>query len=155
MKNSIGLGAIVACLWAVSVNAQEPSWNDAQSEVWALVEQSWVDDVAENGKWPADYIHEKYVAWGDGDAAPRYKDATIAWNRFGDESNDILMYEVSPEAIVVEKDTAVVHYNVTTVTKDSSGDREQNVGRITEVLVRDGRSWKWLAGVDYEPKLND
>ena len=71
------------------------------------------------------------------------------------ESNDILMYEVSPEAIVVEKDTAVVHYNVTTVTKDSAGKRTRSVGRITEVLVRNGRSWKWLAGVDYEPKLND
>ena len=155
MKIVTGLGAFAACLVAVSANAQQPAWNDSQSEVWALVEQSWVDDVAENGKWPVDYILDKYVAWGDGDAAPRYKDATIAWSRFGDESNDTLMYEVSPAAIAVENDTAVVHYYVTTVTEDSSGKRSRNVGRITEVLVRNGRSWKWLAGVDYEPKLND
>ncbi len=83
MKIVIRLGAVAALFLAVSTNAQEPSWNDAQSEVWALVEQSWVDDVAENGKWPADYILDKYVAWGDGNAAPRYKDATIAWSRFG------------------------------------------------------------------------
>ena len=56
MKIVIRLGVIAACFFAVSANAQQPSWNDAQTEVWALVEQSWVDDVAENGKWPADYI---------------------------------------------------------------------------------------------------
>ena len=155
MKKRIALGAIAACLFTVSVNAQEPSWNDAQTEVWALVEQSWVDDVAENGKWPTDYIHDNYVSWGDGDAAPRYKDSAIAWNRFGDESSNTLMYEVSPEAIAVVDGTAVVHYNVTTVTEDSKGERNASVGRITEVLVRVGRSWKWIAGVDYEPKLND
>jgi hypothetical protein len=155
MKKRIALGAIAACLFTVSVNAQEPSWNDAQSEVWALVEQSWVDDVAENGKWPTDYIHDNYVSWGDGDAAPRYKDSAIAWSRFGDESSNTLMYEVSPEAIAVVDGTAVVHYNVTTVTEDSKGERNASVGRITEVLVRVGRSWKWIAGVDYEPKLND
>ena len=65
------------------------------------------------------------------------------------------MYEVSPEAIAVEGDTAVVHYNVTTVSEDKDGKRTPNIGRITEVLVRSGRSWKWLAGVNYEPKLND
>ncbi len=155
MKTLMRLAAVMACLYAVSANAQQPSWNEAQSEVWALVEQSWVDDVAENGKWPSNYVHDKYISWGDGDAAPRYKDAAIAWSRFGDESNDTLMYEVSLAAIAVEGDTAVVHYNVTTVTEDSSGKRTRNVDRITEVLVRDGQSWKWLAGVDYEPKLND
>jgi hypothetical protein len=79
----------------------------------------------------------------------------IKWTRFGYAGNETLMYEVSPAAIVIQKDTAVVHYNVTSVIKDSSGKQSQSVGRITEVLVRNGKSWKWLAGVDYEPKLND
>lgn len=155
MKIVIKLSAIAACFFAFSANAQQPSWNAAQSEVWALVQQSWVDDVAENGKWPADYVLDNYVAWGDSSGGARYKEAAIAWSRFGDESNDTLMYEVSPVAIAIEKDTAVVHYYVTTITKDSSGKRSRNVGRITEVLVRSGRTWKWLSGVNYEPKLND
>lgn len=155
MKIRFSLAAIVACLCSVSANAQQPSWNDAQMEVWKLIEQSWVDDVAENGKWPADYVHEYYTSWGDGDAAPSDKDSAIAWSRFGDENNDTLMYEVSPEAITVVGGTAVAHYNVTTVTENSKGERNRSVGRITEVLIRVGGSWKWLAGVDYEPKLND
>lgn len=155
MKNLLRLGAVVACLFAVSANAQQPSWSDAQTEVWKLVEQSWVDDAAENGKWPGDYVHDKYVTWGDGTAAPRGKDSAITWNRFGDKSSQTLIYEITPEAIVVVKDTAVVHYNVQMVTENHKGDRSSSVGRITEVLVRDGRNWKFLAGADYEPKLND
>lgn len=155
MKTIFRVGAIAACLFSVSANAQAPTWNDAQMEVWKLVEQSWVDDAAENGKWPTDYVHDSYVTWGDGDAAPRGKDSAIAWNRFNDESSNTLMYEVSPEAIAVVDGTAVVHYNVTTVTENSEGKRNASVGRITEVLVRVGRSWKFLAGADYEPKLND
>lgn len=157
-ENNFILAAIAASfLLAVagSANAQQPSWNEAQSEVWALVEQSWVDTVAENGKWPADYIHDKFVGWGDDSAAPRYKDAAIAWGRFNDENSQTLMYEVSPAAIIVEKNTAVVHYSITTVTEDHSGKRTRSVGRLTEVLVRDGGTWKWLTSVDFEPKLSD
>lgn len=155
MRILIGLVVGISLLGTVSVYAQQPSWNEAQSEVWALVEQSWADDVAENGKWPIDYIHDKYAGWGDGEAAPRYKDSVIAWTRFGDESNTVLMYEVSPEAIVVEGDTAVIHYNLTTVSEDTKGKRNQRVGRATEVLVRNGQTWKWLAIAGYDPKLND
>ncbi len=43
MKNYIWVGAIVACLLTASVNAQEATWNDAQKEVWGLVQQSWMD----------------------------------------------------------------------------------------------------------------
>jgi len=147
---ALGLG-----LSAYTVGAQAPSWSDAQREVWKAVEQSWVDDVAENDKWPDAYTHESYVAWGDDVAAPRYRDSAIKWSRFGDKASDTLIYEISPAAITVARDTAVVYYNVQMVTANSEGERDQSVGRITEVLIRDGGQWKWLGGVSFEPKLND
>ena len=155
MKNYLWFVTFLAGFMTASINAQEATWNDAQKEVWALVEQTWVDDVAENGKWPASYIHANYVTWGASMAAPRYKDSAIAWSRFSDENSKTLMYEVTPAAIVIAKDTAVVHYHATTVSEDSKGKRKQEVSRISEVLVRDGSTWKWIAGVSFEPKLND
>ena len=65
------------------------------------------------------------------------------------------MYEVTPAAIVVAMDTAVVHYHATTVTEDHKGEREQSIGRISEILVRDGGSWTWLTGISFELKLNN
>ena len=77
MKNNRAVSAIAVFAAALAAHAQEPTWNDAQSSVWAIVEQSWVDDAAENGKWPAEYTHEKYMAWGDSSAAPLNRDSTI------------------------------------------------------------------------------
>ncbi|MBT8098213.1 MAG: nuclear transport factor 2 family protein [Gammaproteobacteria bacterium] len=144
-----------AIFFACAANAQPPSWNAAQTEVWKAIEQSWVDDVAENGKWPKDYIHDAYVNWGDTSAAPQYADSAIKWNRFSDESSTVLMYEISPAAIVVVGDTAVAHYDLVSVTENYKGDRSREVGRITEILIRQGRNWKWLSGVNFQPKLND
>lgn len=149
------LAGVVVSLFALSAAAQSPSWTGAQTEVWEAVEQSWVDDVAENGKWPAEYVHDDYVAWGDDMAAPRYRDEAIAWSRFGDQSSETLIYEISPAAITVAGDTAIAYYHVTTVTESVEGKREQNVSRITEILVRDGDEWKWLGGVSFDPRLND
>lgn len=138
-----------------SAHAQQPSWNDSQMEVWKIVELSWVDDAAENGKWPKDYVHDKYVAWGADSGGPSYKDSSIKWSRFGDENNDTLIYEVSPAAITVEGNTAVVNYYATTVSKNAEGKHNRSVSRISEVLIKEGRKWVFLAGSSFEPKMND
>ena len=63
MKNILvtTMALFVGLFWTVSAQAQMPTWNAEQSEVWAYVEQSWVDDVAENGRWPADYTHANAI----------------------------------------------------------------------------------------------
>lgn len=137
-----------------SAYAQQPSWTDAQMEVWKLVEQSWVDDAAENGNWPDNYIHDKYVTWGADSGGPVYKDASIKWSRFGDKDTDTLIYEISPAAITVEGSTAVVNYYATTVTKTANDSRERSVVRISEVLVKDGNKWLFLAGSSFAPAMN-
>lgn len=139
---------------AFAVNGQQPTWDAAQMEVWKVVEQSWVDDAAENGKWPNDYVHDKYVAWGADSGGPVYKDSSIKWSRFVDESYDTLIYETSPAAITVEGNTAVVNYYATTVTKDDQDKRKRSVVRISEVLVKDGNKWMFLAGSNFAPKMN-
>jgi hypothetical protein len=137
-----------------AAQAQQPSWNDSQMAVWKVVEQSWVDDAAENGNWPKNYVHDKYVSWGADSGGPVYKDASIKWSRFGDDASDTLIYENSPVAITVEGSTAVVNYYATTVTTNAEGKRKRSVVRISEVLVKAGKKWKFLAGSSFEPKMN-
>lgn len=139
---------------AFSTNAQQPTWNDSQMEIWSIVEQSWVDDAEENGNWPANYVHDKYVAWAANSGGPLYKDASIKWSRFGDKDTDTLIYEISPAAITVEGSTAVVNYYATTVTKMADDSRERSVIRISEVLVKDGSKWVFLAGSNFAPAMN-
>jgi hypothetical protein len=123
-------------------------------EVWDIVQKSWVDDAAENGNWPKDYVHENYVSWGADSGGPSYKASTIKWSRYSDESSSTLIYENSPASITVVGDTAVVNYYSTTVMTDSEAKRERSVTRISEVLIRDGKKWMFLSGSNFEPKMN-
>lgn len=137
-----------------SALAQFPSWDAEQTAVWEFVEQSWVDDAAENGRWPGEYVHAEVVSWGDTQAAPRGFDQIEAWNRFEDEGSNTLYYEITPAAIVVEDDTSIVHYHLMVVTEDHAGERDTTVSRLIEVLIRQDGEWKYISLSGFEPKLN-
>ncbi len=128
-----------------SALAQFPTWDAEQTVVWEFVEQSWVDDAAENGRWPSEYVHDKVVDWGDSQAAPRGIDQLSAWTRFDNEGNQTLYYEITPAAIVVEDDTAVVHYHLMTVTEDQTGERETSIAGLIEALIRQNGEWKFIS----------
>lgn len=149
---SLSLAAVLAADTAL---AQLPSWDAEQTAVWNFVAQSWVDDAAENDRWPAAYVHPKVVDWGDRQAAPRGLDQIVRWSRFDDESSDVLYYEITPAAIVVEDNTAVVHYHLMIVTEDHKGERETSVNGLVEVLIRQNGSWKYITLSGFEPKFGD
>nr|WP_297347098.1 nuclear transport factor 2 family protein [uncultured Glaciecola sp.] len=150
----VRLCLVALFVFAFSAQAQQPNWTKSQMEVWDIVQKSWVDDAAENGNWPKDYLHDDYVSWGASSGGPSYKDSTIKWSRYSDESSSTLIFENSPASITVAGDTAVVNYYSTTVTTDSEGKRTRSVARISEVLIKGGNKWMFLAGSSFEPKMN-
>ena len=143
MLNKLKTGVFVAfCLLA---GASYADMNEAQQSVWEVVEQSWVDEVAKNGKWPAKYVHDEVVTWGKNWPSPRRKASMMKWERFSDETDGgILIYELFPAVIVVVGDTAVVSYNVVTIAEDAKKERERESRGLVETLVRDGKTWKFL-----------
>ena len=143
MLNKLKTGLFVAlCLLA---GASYADLNEAQQSVWEVVEQSWVDDVAKNGKWPANYVHDEVVFWSESWPSPLRKASMMKWSRFADESDTrTLIYELFPVAIVVVGDTAVVNYNVVTLEEDAKKERTRESSGLVETLVRDGKTWKFL-----------
>ena len=146
--------AVIALVpgWAY---AQFPSWSSEQQAVWDLVAQSWADEVAENGRWPAQYVHDNVVDWGDRQPAPRGIDKITEWARFEEANGRTLFYEVTPAAIVVVDDTAVVHYHLMMVSEDEEGEQETSVRGLVETLVRQNRAWKYVSLSGFEPKFGD
>ena len=132
-----------------SVSAQM-SFNEEQTAVWNIVAQSWEDEAARNGKWPAAYIHEDVVGWGADWPLPRKGDSMVKWSRFSEQSNKTLMYELFPAAIVVVGDTAVVHYVAVDVSENYEKKRERSSIGVVETLVRDGSTWKFLSLTGFE-----
>jgi hypothetical protein len=148
MKSMTWVSGIAVLVCAGVVHASQMS-GDEQS-VWSVVEQSWVDEVAENGKWPAEYVHADVVSWGKEWPMPRRKDSVVKWSRFTAESSKTLMYELFPVTVVVQGDTAIALYNAVVVAENAEGKRERRKEGLMETLVRDGGSWKFLGLTSFE-----
>jgi len=141
--NKLKTGLFVAlCLLA---GASYADLNEAQQSVWDVIEESWADEFAQNGKWPADWVHDEAVNWSESWPSPRRKASMVKWSRFYYESDArILIYELFPVAIVVVGDTAVVNYNVVTIEEDAKKERTRESRGLVETLVWDGKTWKYL-----------
>lgn len=146
---------VAALVLGSAAQAQAPTWTKAQTKVWEYVQQSWVDDAAENGKWPGDYTHDNAISWGSDWPFSQNKATWEKWTRFRDKGSQTIAYEISPNAIAIAGDTAVVHYTAVTVTEGADGDYERNVMGIVETLILDDGEWLYLSSVNLELDLDD
>lgn len=146
------VAGIAALATATVASAQDRPWSKEQTAVWAVVTQSWADEVAENGRWPEAYVADGVVAWGQEFPMPRYKSSIVKWTRFNDKQSKPLEYEIAPAAITIDGNTAVVFYTAVEVTQRGTEKPEREVTALTETLIRDGGSWKFLATTGYDLK---
>lgn len=91
--------ALFVMATAQVASAQMPTWSAEQSEAWKVVQQSWADDVAQNGKWPTNYADPQMVVWSAEFAAPRGKDSAVRWTKFQTTQGKVIQYELSPQSI--------------------------------------------------------
>jgi hypothetical protein len=130
-------------------SAQMPTWSAEQAEAWKVVQQSWVDDVAQNGKWPANYADPQMVVWSSEFAAPRGKDSAVRWTKFQATQGKVIQYELSPQSISLSGDTAVVTYALTIVNQRGTDKPEWGKEAIVETLVRGDGGWKFLSSTSF------
>lgn len=142
----LALGALLASPAA----AQAPTWNAEQTAVWTAVQQSWADEVARNGRWPGTAVHERFVSFDGAFPFPRYRQSFDKWVRFNDSQRQTIQYEISPSAITIAGDTAVVHYTGVTVGQRGTDKPEREMYGISETLVRQGGAWKFLSSSGWE-----
>jgi ketosteroid isomerase-like protein len=142
-------------VFGFGVWGQAQNWDEEQTGLWRVVEQSWVDEAGETGQWPSAYVHDKVLAWDPDFPVPRGKASLEKWTRFEDSTSQILEYELFPLAIVVEGDTGVVHYSAVTVTKDTEGKSERDVLGIMETLHRSDGSWKFISTGAFDMNSGD
>ncbi|NNC36482.1 MAG: nuclear transport factor 2 family protein [Acidimicrobiales bacterium] len=148
------LATTVLSLTSSLALAQSPTWSAEQTEVWGVVVQSWVDDTAQNKKWPAEYVVDNVLSWNGAYPSPRNKDSLIKWSRFGDSQSKTLMYENTPVGIAIHGDTAVVMYTHVSVSQRGKDKPSRDMSSTTETLVRTDDGWKFisLTGFDTSPK---
>ena len=118
---------------------------DDEADVFLAVEGIWDAELDGDHDDVDDMLTRDFTGWGKSSPAPRSKTSTSNWNRFGDQMGRMVRYELYPLSITIHDDVAVAHYLYTTAYKNKGGDIEMSNGRYTDVLVRTGDGWKFIA----------
>ncbi len=129
--------------------AQAPTWSPEQTEVWKVVSQSWADEAAQNGKWPGSYVDDNVISWSQDNPMPIYKNSLVKWSRFNEKQYKTIHYDISPAAIAIRGNTAVVNYVAVNVSQRGTDKPDRDADAIIETLVRDGNGWKFLSSSSF------
>ena len=138
---------------AFAQQSAEQNSGDDQANVWAAVEEVWTAEERGDEDWVDRMISADFMGWPNASPAPRSKSSTRMWARFNAGQNKGLAHELYPLSIVVHGDMAVAHYLYSMVVQTRDKNVVSSNGRYTDVLVRDGDTWKflsWHGGSDQE-----
>ncbi|WOH37807.1 nuclear transport factor 2 family protein [Thalassotalea fonticola] len=117
-----------------------------QSEVWEVVIASYADIEKQDSNWTNKWATEDLLAWGNATPMPRNRASIQRWEKFQfSNGGKNVVSDYTPTGIVVHGDTAVAHYYFSNGTISKDGKADTSHGRCSDVLVRDGKSWKFVA----------
>lgn len=136
------VGGLLA-LSASAANAQ--TWSKDQTEVWQVVLDSYKDINAQDPNWSEKWVFADASVWSGWYPMPRSRDSVQRWDAYSFKGGKTHVAEYTPAAIVVHGSTAVAHYYYSNASEDREGKHETTHGRCTDVLARDGKSWKFIA----------
>ena len=121
--------------------AQE--WSAEQQEVWEfeLTCLRLVGDTDAVDRWH-DCFHDDFVGWRTEDPAPRDKNSVRAFDESRRETQFLTAW---PMSIKLYGDVAVVHYVSQWSELDSDGKRVSGWDRWTDIAMKSGGRWQWIA----------
>ena len=123
-----------------------------QQEVWDVVLACY--DAHDSDDLMACY-HEDFLGWGLDNSVPMNKADKRAVNARVDESSENVWQHLKPVSVDVRGDVAVVLYVQSFVDRDkATGEETEGTVNWTDILVRDGGNWLWLADHGTEVKSN-
>lgn len=144
MKNVYKMVFFLVAVTSISSFAE--NLNKAQHKVWDVVLKSYDDINKKDINWVEKWVTKDAMVWGGSSPMPRSRNETKLWDKFNfadGSTNNVSTY--SPVAIVVHGDTAVAHYYYSNGTTSKSGKQKITNGRCTDILVKDRKSWKFVA----------
>ena len=145
MKRAFRVLSLTCVLALFALPAQAQEWSAEQLEVWETISTMWDLGAADDPAWQ-DLLHDSFMGWIGEVPTPHDKATTVAFIEAEAGQFKTIVQHITPVAIVVTGNTAVVHYfhlGVTEFTDDMS--RETSYGRMTDVLTKTGDGWRIVA----------
>jgi type II secretory pathway pseudopilin PulG len=136
--------ASVAVL-AVAGAASAQTWSAEQQEIWKLEEQQWQMAKDKDLTWIDKMVHPSLSYWDIDQPSPQNKASLGRWNRYNNTTATVLEQELFPISVTITGNVAVVHYRYTIARESYKKERETFTGRYTDVLVKEGGRWLFIA----------
>lgn len=137
------LGLVCATLLATSASAQ--TLNAEQQEVWRLEEQQWQMSKDKDLSWIDKMVHPNLSYWDVDQPAPQNRASLMRWNRYNNSNATVLEQELFLNSITITSNVAVVQYRYSIARENYKKERETVTGRYTDVLVKEGGRWLFIA----------
>ena len=137
------LACAVLLTWAGAAHAQ--SWTPEQQEVWKLEEKQWQMAKDKDASWIDTMVHANLSYWETGSPVPQTKASLSRWNRYTSSTTTVLEQELYPLSITITGSIAVVNYHYQIARESYKKERETVRGHYTDVLVKDGGRWQFIA----------
>jgi hypothetical protein len=137
------LACAVILAWAGAAGAQ--TWTAEQQELWKLEQQQWQMSRDKDLTWVEKMVHPNLSYWETDAPVPQNVASLSRWNRFASASSTVLEQEIFPISMTITGNVAVAHYSYQVVRENYKKERETVWGRYTDVLVKDGGRWVFIA----------
>ncbi len=139
-KGPLALLAIsIIIITVIPATAQE--WSAQQKEVWKNVETYWNLDLKQDLDGFMSYFHKDYSGWSRRSDFPGNKEMVKKWISESYKNSKTIITDLSPLAISIFDDIAIVHYYYSQLTENKAGKRTNEKGRWTDILIKQGDKW--------------
>ena len=135
----------VSCLVLLATLASAQTWTAEQQEVWRLEEQQWQMAKDKDASWIDKMVHPNLSYWDVDQPGPQNKASLTRWNRYNNSNATVLEQELFPIAVTITGNIAVAQYRYSIARENYKKERETVTGRYTDILVRDGGRWLFIA----------
>jgi ketosteroid isomerase-like protein len=132
---------VLGCFLAVSAPLFAQEWSAAQKEVWQVEETLWKLSASGDVEGFLSYSHPDYVGWINVSPFPQNKERASKFISYGFKTNKIQVYDISPLSIKLYGNVAIVHYYYCETYKDFEGKEKNEIGRWTDVFMKQGDKW--------------
>lgn len=121
------------------------TWSDKQKEVWSNVENYWSLQAKGDADGFLSYFSQDYMGWDYGSPVPQGKTSTAKYITLNMKNSKVLFYDITPVAILVYNDIAIVDYYYSMQTENSESKKQWKTGRWTDILKKQDNRWVLIA----------
>jgi ketosteroid isomerase-like protein len=120
-------------------------WSEEQKDAWKFIETSWDQWAKEDIEGVLANFHDDFSGWENDAPLPNNKAFFRKNIALWLETGDMLTYNIQPVAIKVFDNVAIVHYYWSNVIKDTKGNVNNDNGRWTDIIMKQGDKWVFIA----------